>query len=184
MVRTLRSAEGSPHGANHVRNMTDAHHRIQPRNARIPPSPPPTRDVAMKISVIARQMRKRFDASVGDIDITRSQWVTILVASKRPGATQREIAEVLEMSEASAGRVIDRLCADGMLVRRPKEDDRRAHAIWLTPAAEPVLEKLSKVAACHEATVFAGLSDAEMDTLEHLLAKVYANVTARKGEQA
>ena len=127
-------------------------------------------------------MRKLFDASVGDIDITRSQWTTILVVSKRPGATQREIAEVLEMSEASAGRVIDRLCADGMLERRPKEDDRRAHTIWPTPAAEPVLEKLGQVASGYDAMVFAGLSDTEMDTLERLLAKLYANVTARRRE--
>ena len=127
-------------------------------------------------------MRKLFDASVGAIGITRSQWTTIVVVSGKPGATQREIAEILEMSEASAGRVIDRLCADGMLERRPKPDDRRAHTVWLTPAATPVLETLGKVAAGHESTVFAGLDEAEMDTLERLLGKVYANVTARKGE--
>ena len=142
-------------------------------------TPPPTREIALKISVIARQMRKRFDGSVGEIGITRSQWTTILVASKRPGATQREIAEALEMSEASAGRVIDRLCDDGMLERRPKPDDRRAHTIWLTPAAEPMLEKLSEVAAGHEGIVFAGLSDSELDTLEHLLGKVHANMVER-----
>ena len=132
--------------------------------------------------MIARQIRKLFDASVGGIGITRSQWTTIVVVSKRPGATQRAIAEVLEMSEASAGRVIDRLCADGMLERRPKADDRRAHTVWVTPAAAPVLDKLSKVATEHEQTVFAGLDEDELDTLERLLGKVYANVTERKGE--
>jgi len=144
-----------------------------------PPVVAPTRDIALKIGVIARQMRKRFDASVGEIGITRSQWTTILVVSKRPGATQREIAEVLEMSEASAGRVIDRLCDDGMLERRPKPDDRRAHTVWLTTAAEPMLEKLGEVAAGHEAIVFAGLSNSELDTLEHLLGKVHANTVER-----
>ena len=129
-------------------------------------------------------MRKLFDASVGEIGITRSQWTTIVVVSGRPGSTQREIAEILEMSEASVGRVIDRLCADGMLERRPKEDDRRAHTVWLTPAAAPVLDKLSKVATGHEATVFAGLDEDEMDTLERLLGKVYANVTERRGENS
>jgi MarR family transcriptional regulator for hemolysin len=78
--------------------------------------------------------------------------------------------------------VIDRLCADGMLERRPKEDDRRAHTVWVTPAATPVLEKLGEVAASQEQTVFAGLDEAELDTLERLLGKVYANVTERKSE--
>ena len=140
-------------------------------------SPPPrTREIALRISVIARQMRKRFDASVGAIGITRSQWTTILVVAKRPGATQREVAEALEMSEASAGRVIDRLCDEGMLERRPKADDRRAHTVWLTPAAEPVLEKLSEVASDHEGIVFAGLSASELDMLENLLGKVHGNM--------
>ena len=129
-------------------------------------------------------MRKMFDASVGEIGITRSQWTTIVVVSGRPGATQREIAEILEMSEASAGRVIDRLCADGMLERRPKEDDRRAHTIWVTAAGAPVLDKLAKVAVGHESTVFAGMSEDEMDTLERLLGKIYANVTERRTEPA
>ncbi|GAC1412431.1 MAG: MarR family transcriptional regulator [Novosphingobium sp.] len=158
------------------------HHRADLKDQAIALSPPPTRDSALKIGVIARQIRKLFDASVGGIGITRSQWTTIVVVSKRPGATQREIAEILEMSEASAGRVIDRLCADGMLERRPKEDDRRAHTVWVTPAATPVLEKLGEVAASQEQTVFAGLDEAELDTLERLLGKVYANVTERKSE--
>ena len=127
-------------------------------------------------------MRKMFDASVGEIGITRSQWTTIAVVAGRPGATQREIAEILETSEASAGRVIDRLCAEGMLERRPKADDRRAHTVWLTPAANPVLVKLSAVAAGHEGAVFAGLSNDEIEALERSIGKIYANVTKRKCE--
>ncbi len=49
------------------------------------------------------------------------------------------------MSEASAGRLIDRLCADGLLQRQERYDDRRARAVYLTPAAEPLLAKLSEI---------------------------------------
>lgn len=157
-------------------------HRTNLTVSAIPESNPRPRAIALKISVIARQMRKLFDASVGEIGITRSQWTTIAVVSGKPGATQREIADILEMSEASAGRVIDRLCADGKLERRPKPDDRRAHTIWLTDAAQPLLGDLSRAATGHETRVFSGLSDSELDTLEQLLCKIYANVTDRRTE--
>ena len=69
-----------------------------------------------------------------------------------------------------------------MLERRPKADDRRAHTVWLTPAANPVLAKLSAVAAGHEGAVFAGLSNDEIEALERSIGKIYSNVTERKGE--
>ena len=47
-----------------------------------------------------------------------------------------------------------------------------------------MLDKLAKVAVGHESTVFAGMSEDEMDTLERLLGKIYANVTERRTEPA
>jgi MarR family transcriptional regulator for hemolysin len=136
------------------------------------------RTLSLKLAVITRQIRKRFDQSVVDIGVTRSQWTLVAVISRRPGATQREVAEILEMSQASAGRLIDRLCADGLLDRRPKEDDRRAHCIYLTEAAGTILEKISLAAAVHENAVFAGFSPADLDKLGVYLDMISANIAA------
>jgi MarR family transcriptional regulator for hemolysin len=95
------------------------------------------------MTVLTRQMHKSFDQSVVSIGVTRSQWTMIAVIARRPAATQREIAEILEMSEASAGRLVDRLVADGLLERRQKEDDRRAYCIHLTDSAGALLDKIS-----------------------------------------
>ncbi len=129
-------------------------------------------------------MRKGFDSTVGEVGVTRSQWTVIAVVARRPGATQRSIAEALDMTEAAAGRLIDRLCNDGLLERRPKPDDRRAHCVHLTAAAEPILDKLAKVGQRTEALAFAGLSSAELDQLDELLARVFANVTAPREERS
>src|ERR1700712_1435668 len=77
-------------------------------------------EIAVRISVLARLLRSDFDRRLSDMNITRSQWGLIAVVARRPGSTQRSIAEILEMSEASAGRLIDRLCADGLLERRER----------------------------------------------------------------
>jgi MarR family transcriptional regulator for hemolysin len=126
--------------------------------------------------VLSRLMRSDFDRRLSEMTITRSQWSLIAVVARRPGATQRMIAEVLEMSEASAGRLIDRLCADGLLERRERDDDRRARAVFLTEAAKPILEKSAEIAAENTKRIFKGLDHAELEELAKLLGVIYDNV--------
>jgi MarR family transcriptional regulator for hemolysin len=141
-------------------------------------APGSRRAISLKMTVLTRQLHKRFDQAVVDIGVTRSQWTLIAVIARRPAATQREIAEVLEMSEAAAGRLIDRLCADAFLERRPKEDDRRAYCIHLTSASEGILEKISAVASVHEKVVFEGFSEDDLKKLDGYLSKIAANIAA------
>jgi MarR family transcriptional regulator for hemolysin len=127
--------------------------------------------------VLARNLRNYFDRQVAALGVTRSQWAMIAVVATNPGATQRMIADALEMSEASAGRLVDRLCSEGLLTRRSREDDRRAKAIYISDAAEPLLEKLTVIARESEDRMFRGFSEAEIETLQALLDKVYANLS-------
>lgn len=132
--------------------------------------------IAIRISVLARLLRSDFDRHLSDMNITRSQWGMIAVVARRPGATQRTIAEVLEMSEASAGRLIDRLCADGLLERRAREDDRRARAVYVTEAAGPLLTKAAEVGQAIGERIFQGLDQAQLAELEQSLGVIYDNL--------
>lgn len=134
------------------------------------------RSISLRISVLARNLRNYFDRQVAALGVTRSQWAMIAVVATNPGATQRMIADALEMSEASAGRLVDRLCSEGLLTRRSREDDRRAKAIYISEAAEPLLEKLTVIARDSEDRMFKGFTDAEIETLSTLLDKIYANL--------
>ena len=135
------------------------------------------REISLRIGVLARNLRNYFDRRVAALGVTRSQWAMIAVVSTNPGATQRMIADALEMSEASAGRLVDRLCNEGLLTRRAREDDRRAKAIYLSEAAEPLLEKLTVAAKDSEERMFKGFNDEELATLKALLDRVYLNVS-------
>jgi MarR family transcriptional regulator for hemolysin len=138
------------------------------------------RTVSLKLAVTMRQMHKSFDQRVAKIGVTRSQWTMIAVVSRRPGVTQREIAEVLEMSEASAGRLIDRLCGEGLLERKPKEDDRRAYCIHMTGKADAILDQISAIASENEKVAFAGFDQAELEQLDTYLDRLAANAAASR----
>ena len=137
----------------------------------------PRRQVSLRLTIIARLQRNNFDRLVTELNVTRSQWAMIAVVARYPGSTQRTIAEYLEMSEASAGRLIDRLCADGLLERRDRRDDRRARSVFVTDAAHPLLDKLGLIAAEAEGRMFSGFSDEEVTQLRDYLSRIYDNVS-------
>lgn len=133
------------------------------------------RDIGLRLTVLNRLFRSNFDRQVAEMHVTRSQWAMIAVVRDNPGASQRTIAETLEMSEASAGRLVDRLCADGLLERRARDDDRRARAVYLTAAAEPLLLKLVALANEAERRTFQGFSEEELDTLQGFIDRLHSN---------
>jgi DNA-binding MarR family transcriptional regulator len=138
------------------------------------------RSIALKLSVIARQMRLSFDQYAEQSGLTRAKWTLIATVGSRPGATQRQIAEALEVREITAGRLIDRLCEEGYLKRRESPTDRRAYCVYLTTAAQPVLDKLDEIAGLHETALFAGFNNAEIERLDESLDTLARNIAAEK----
>ncbi len=126
-------------------------------------------------------MRKRFDQSVTQIGVTGSQWGVIVVVARQPGATQRVIAELLDMTEAAAGRLIDRLCSEGLLVRKPRPDDRRAYSVELTGAGRSVLDEIGDLAKVLEQESFAGFSEDQLAIFSSQLGRLYKNLGLEKG---
>ena len=133
--------------------------------------------------MVARQLRVTFDQAAERSGLTSAQWHMIAVVAGHPGATQRLIAEALEVREISAGRLIDRLCEDGYLRRDPHPADRRAYCVNLTPAAQPVLDTLDQLAKVHEEAIFAGFEFGDMDRLEALLDTITRNLSEFRSQR-
>lgn len=142
------------------------------------------RNASLKLTIIARQLRAHFDQSVVRLGVTRSQWTVIAAVARYPGATQRTIANLLEIAEASAGRQIDRMCADGLLERRPKDDDRRAHAVFLSEAGQKITSTLAGIARANEEIAFAGFNPDDLERFNAMLDMISENIgkTAPAGD--
>jgi MarR family transcriptional regulator for hemolysin len=136
------------------------------------------------LTVIARQLRVTFDQSVERSGLTRAKWTLIAAVARNPGATQRLIAEALEVREITAGRLVDRLCDEGYLRREENPNDRRAYCVYLTPTAQPVLDTLDELAKFHEAAIFAGFSADDVDKLETLLDTIASNLSDFRSQRA
>jgi MarR family transcriptional regulator, transcriptional regulator for hemolysin len=112
--------------------------------------------IGVVISDVARLLRTEFDRRVRRLGITRAQWLVLTRLHRRPGASLSELAEMMEVEKATAGRMIDRLVANGWVERRTARDDRRVKRVYLTDDAERVHGRIWRVA---EQTVDAALAD-------------------------
>src|SRR5258708_5064202 len=138
--------------------------------------------IGVVISDVARLLRTEFDRRVRRLGITRAQW--LVFTRRRPGASLSELAEMMEVEKATAGRMIDRLVANGWVERRTARDDRRVKRVYLTDDAERVHKRIWRVA---EQTVDAGLADLagrERKQLMSLLQRIKTTLVSADGEDA
>lgn len=134
------------------------------------------RVLSFEVMRVSRLIRRRFDRRARALGLSRAQWQTIACVRRSPGATQRRIAELLEIGEVAVGRSIDRLVNSGWLERRVDPRDRRVYRIYLTQAIEPVLDELARMSDEEDAVVFHGFSEAERVQLGKLLGRMARNI--------
>ncbi len=134
------------------------------------PRMPLEREVAFNINDVARLLKTYADQRARDFGMTRAQWAVLARVERSEGLKQCELADTLDLQPITLTRLIDRLCDGGLIERRPDPDDRRAKRLYLTPAARPVLDGLTRLGQDIMATVLAGIEPAAVEQLlAHLL---------------
>jgi len=87
-----------------------------------------------------------------------------------------ELCRQLLKSPGYVSRVIDRAEDEGLVLRRPDPDDRRAQRIILTEAGENALGTfIPDAVEVLEETVYAALDDDEVETLIDMLSRIAAS---------
>jgi len=146
----------------------------------------PTDDLMFLLHDVARLLRIEADKRARGNGMTRAQWVMLIWLDRRPGLSQKELSELLEVEPITVARLVDRLEARGMVERRADPQDRRIWRLHLRPAARPVLEEIEQHRAEMVAMVSAGLERRQIaqmtDGLARMKQTLCAEVRARARE--
>ena len=134
--------------------------------------------IGYAITDVSRLMRTVFERRVRATGLTRAQWLVIARLRRHPGLSQSEIADLLEIEKASAGRLIDRMQAKGWLQRRDDASDRRVNRLHLTPEAERLHAAIWPVAEATVDVALGDLSAEERRQLTGLMARVKSKLQA------
>lgn len=133
------------------------------------------------LSDVARLIRTVFDRRVRDIGLTRAQWLVLTRLYRRPGASQTELADMLEIDRASAGRMIDRMQKNGWVERRADSEDRRINRLYLTADARRAHKDMWAIAETTVDDALAPLSAAEREQFTRLAARVKGQLQSMAG---
>ncbi len=137
--------------------------------------------IGYMLSDVARLIRTVFDRRVRDIGLTRAQWLVLTRVYRRPGVSQTELADMLEIDRASAGRMIDRMEKGGWVERRPDSADRRINRLHLTAEARRVHANMWAIAEATVDDALSPLSAQERASFTKLTAKVKGKLQALAG---
>ena len=89
---------------------------------------------------VSRLTSTWFDQFMDSLNLTHAQWWALMHLLERPGISQTDLADLMQMGRASAGKLLDRMEQKGWLDRRGDPVDARIRRVYLTTAVEPVLK--------------------------------------------
>lgn len=129
---------------------------------------------------VSRLMRTHFDAHARHLGLTRPQWRVLVFLARSEGINQSGLADIIEVERMSLGRMIDRLEAADLVERRPDASDRRAHRLYLSVKARPILDEVVVLANEVQNEALNGLTDSDREQLKSILTVIKNNLTAQQ----
>jgi MarR family transcriptional regulator for hemolysin len=136
------------------------------------------REIAFTIMDVARLLKTYADQRARQYGMTRAQWAVLFRLDRSEGLKQSELAELLDLQPISLTRLLDRLADNGLLERRADPNERRANRLVLTPAARPLLDRLTALGEDMMATVLQGLDAKSLERMLRDLGLVKENLRA------
>lgn len=136
----------------------------------------PHRDLAFLINDVGRLLRTYADQEARRYGMTRAQWAVLKRLESNEGLKQSELAEMLDLQPITLTRLVDRLCDNGLIERRADPNDRRAKRLFLTPAAQPLMDRLDALGQRLMESILDGLAPDKTDAALSYLGDVKENL--------
>ncbi len=136
-----------------------------------------SRNFGFILNDVARMMRNIFDRRVKALGLTRSQWWVLNHLFRNNGATQSELADILEIEKATLGRLLDRMETKGWIRREDHATDRRAKRVFLTDEVEPAVKTMRAAAADLRRDALGSFDNDERERFVDMLLSIKSNLS-------
>jgi MarR family transcriptional regulator for hemolysin len=133
--------------------------------------------IGIAMSRVARLWRSRLDERLAPLGLTQAKWVILLHLSQSEGMLpQRELVDQVGVEGPTLVRVLDGLERMNLIERHDCPTDRRTKTVHLTSSAQPILEKIMRIAADLRCEVLAGIDDEELSICLKVFGRMAQNV--------
>lgn len=124
------------------------------------------------VAMTGKLVREQFDRSLAGVDSSLNTYVVLRTVAAQPGLSQRQLAASLSIEGPTLTHHLDRLSADGLIVRVRDAGDRRVYRVAVTAAGEAHLGRVERHAAEFDEDLRSMFTPAEIAALLELLTRI------------
>jgi DNA-binding MarR family transcriptional regulator len=132
------------------------------------------RGVAFLLSQVGALSSKRWAERIAEFGLDPRQTMLFWNVAIREGQSQSDLGQAMQLPSSRIVGLVDLLEKRGWIRRSTNPRDRRARALFLTPAGHRAVNRMLKIAAEHEADLSGGLDPEQREALIRLLEIVAA----------
>ena len=120
--------------------------------------------------VSAKEVVRRYKPFLDELDLTYTQYITMMVMWERKSASVKEIGEYLYLDSGTLTPLINKLESKGYIEKHRSDDDARGVVVSITEAGKKLRDKMVKVPEAMGGCV--ALTEEEAGELYTLLYKI------------
>ena len=129
------------------------------------------------ISEIAiKHISEAFGRRLQDTGVTRIQWIALYYLKTKGKISQRDLSNLMNVTDSSAGRLIDRLERDDLIRRETNTTDRRVSNVYLTQKGDRVITQLLPYGVAFNYELIEGIDEKDLHTYQRVLNKMISNI--------
>lgn len=122
------------------------------------------------------KLKNKLFQRFSEYDVTPEQWSVLKCLWEQEGITPKELADRTFKDKPTTNRILEKLQAKELIVRKPHPEDKRAFQVFLTDRGWALKDELIPKARelFEEATT--GIEKAKIMEMKELLNKIYDNL--------
>ena len=138
---------------------------------------------------LANHMARLFAAGlhrrIRPLGLSPGVFPALIALWTKEGQTQKALVNLLDIEQATLANTLARMERDGLIVRRPSEDDGRVQQIFLTDRARSLEEQALGEALKQNAEALAGFTENEREQFLNFMRRaISAMQKAEEGKQS
>lgn len=137
--------------------------------------------VGFRLRRVQNQLSRNFATVTANEGLRSGLFSSLAIVEANPGISQSELSREVGLDKSVTVTIVDEMEKFGWAERRRSTQDRRRHALYVTPAGAAKLNHLFSLMDETEAAVLHQLSPGEMQLLSELLDRMYEAIVREDG---
>lgn len=137
------------------------------------------KSILFQVAKARNILKKEFEKELRGCNLSYAHRVILIRLSEKDGLTQKELAQDTYFEQSNLTLMLDKLELKGLVKRVPKENDRRAYLIKITPEGEALIPSLVEMGEQIMEKALHGISPEKKAEFSSFLELIYDNLNTK-----